>query len=141
MKTIIPITFALLLFTGCGKKETEEAKAPTETESQITRSPDGEIVLTLNQEAQSRIGLKVETTEARELNLEVKSMGRVMDPAPLATLLNELASAEAAYAMSRQDWERLQLLSTQQNASVRSLQTAEATARHDELQLLSARAK
>jgi multidrug efflux system membrane fusion protein len=141
MKILILTTFAFLLFTGCGKKETDEAKAPTETESQITRSPDGEIVLTLNQEAQSRIGLKVETTEARELNLEVKSMGRVMDPAPLAALVNEVASAEAAYAASRQDWERLQTLSTQQNASVRSLQTAEATARHDELQLLSARAK
>ena len=35
----------------------------------------------------------------REMNLEVKGMGRVVNPAPLAALVNELASAEAAYQL------------------------------------------
>lgn len=95
--------------------------------------------VTLDKETQQRIGLQVESLTATNLSPELKGYGRVLDPAPLAALTAELLSAQAAAAASSQEVERLKTLSAQSNASVRALQTAEATARRDQLLVQSAR--
>jgi hypothetical protein len=63
----------------------------------------------------------------------------VLDPAPLAALSAELASAEAALVASQKEFDRLRTLSEQQNASDRVLQSAEAAARRDKITVESVR--
>ena len=50
------------------------------------------------------------------------------DTAALAALVTDLASAEAAYAASSNELDRLKTLASQGNASARALQAAEAAA-------------
>ena len=70
---------------------------------------------------------------------ELKGYGKVLDPAPLAALVTELASAQAAYTASSNELARLKTLEGQGNASARALQTAEAAAQRDHLAVQSAR--
>jgi hypothetical protein len=70
---------------------------------------------------------------------EAKGYGRVQDPAPLAALLTELASAQGTYGASSNELSRLKTLEGQGNASARALQTAEAAAVHDLVALQSVR--
>src|SRR5580704_9829842 len=92
----------------------------------ISRDDRGNTVITMDDDTQGENGINVARVEALELKREVKGYGRVLDPAPLETLLNELASAEAAYAVSSNELARLKTLSAQGNASSRALQTGEA---------------
>src|SRR5204863_7173228 len=69
---------------------------------------------------------------------EVQGYGRVLDPAPLALLLTEGASAKAALDASTREYERLKLLHEQgQNASTRALEAAEAAMKRDQILLES----
>ena len=61
----------------------------------------------------------------------------MLDPAPLAALLNELATSQGAYIASSNELARLKTLSAQGNASARALQTGQAAALHDELAVQS----
>ena len=70
---------------------------------------------------------------------ELKGYGKVLDPAPLAALVTELAAAQAAYSASSSELARLKTLEGQGNASARALQTAEAAAVRDRLAVQSAR--
>jgi len=74
---------------------------------------------------------------AAQLAPEVKGYGRVLDPAPLAALMTELASAGAAFTASSNELARLKTLEGQGNASARALQSAEAAAQHDQLAVQS----
>src|SRR5262249_5422745 len=65
--------------------------------------------------------------------------GRVLDPAPLAALLTELATAQAAYVASSNELARLKMLESQGNTSIRALQTGEAAELHDRLAIQSAK--
>ncbi|MDB6022897.1 MAG: hypothetical protein JWQ04_2754, partial [Pedosphaera sp.] len=91
------------------------------------------------EETQKLIALKVEALAAAQLPPETKVYGRVMDPAPLAALMTELASAQAADNASSNELARLKTLSTTGNASARALQAAEAAELHDRLMAQSAR--
>ncbi len=105
----------------------------------VSRDAAGRVILKMNDEAQGNAGIKVAHPSASELAAELQGYGRVLDPTPLAALLNELASAEAAHAASSNELVRLNTLSGQGNASVRALQTAEAAAQRDRLAIQSAR--
>jgi hypothetical protein len=142
------IVFSLLagtiacLLNACSKpgeeKEGEQAKAEA---SHVKRDAHGEVIVTLDVDAQSRIGLKVETPAAMEWQPEVKGYGQVLDPAPLASLMAELVPAHVAAETSQREFERLKTLAEQNNASVRALQAAEATAKRDQLLVESLRTK
>ncbi len=117
---------------------TEPAAKPADEkaaadEPKISRDEEGRVVVKMEDEVQGNIGLLVEKPEAGELNPEVKGFGRVLDPAPLAGLLAELATAQVAYAGTSRELERLKTLSAQGNASDRAVQTAEAAAVHDQI--------
>ena len=62
----------------------------------------------------------------------------MLDPAPLAALVTELASAHAAYSASSSELARLKTLEGQGNASTRALQTAAAATLRDQLTVRSA---
>jgi multidrug efflux system membrane fusion protein len=107
--------------------------------AQVTRDENGRVVIKMNDETQGNMGLKVAKPEAAEMAPEFKGFGRVLDPAPLASLITELVTAQAAYAATSNELIRLKTLAGQGNATARALQTAEATEVHDQLVIQSAK--
>lgn len=146
------IALAVLIF-GCsqekaGKEKDEKApakegaaeKAP-ETESHVKHGTNGEVIVTVETNLQQKIGLEVKQLQAAQLAPEIKAYGRVSDPGPLAQVVADLVTAEAAGQASQSELKRLQTLAAQSNASERALQAAEATAIHDQAQIQSVRLK
>ncbi len=111
-------------------------------ESFLQHDADGRTLIKLDQDTQTRMGLKVEPLAAAQMSPEVKGYGRVLDPAPLAALVTEAASAQAALEASTKEFERLKgLYSQNQNASARALETAEAAMKHDQISLSSVQSR
>ena len=145
-RTILAVALVVAL-TGGGvfwmKKRAGDAKPaeekPAAEESRIAHDENGRVVVKMDDEIQGNIGLLVAKPTGAELSPEVKGYGRVLDPAALAALMTELASAQAAHAASSNELARLKTLSQQGNASDRALQTAEAAALRDQLAIQSAR--
>jgi len=152
----IPVLLSGLVIAGCSKesgdskdaKDAKDAKEPpaaaaaektAEPESHVKRGTNGEVVITLDAATQKLMGLQVAPLAPASLPPEIKSYGRVLDASPLASLIGELAAAQAASAASQADLRRLQTLAAQNNASERALQTAEATAARDRAQFESGR--
>ncbi len=129
----------ILAKTGGGKPAGEEKPAEDEGKTSITHDTNGNVVVNMNDETQGNAGIKVATPAAAQFSQELKGYGRVLDPAPLAALATELASDQAAYAVSSNELTRLKTLAGQGNASTRAVQAAEAAAQHDQLALQSAR--
>jgi hypothetical protein len=130
------------LLTACSKTgEVKENEKPKAEESHVKRGALGGIIVTLDAETQKRIGLELEVPASAQWQPEVKGYGHVVDPAPLASLLAELASAHVAAETSQREFERLKTLAEQNNASVRALQAAEAMAKRDQLLVESLRTK
>lgn len=130
------------LLTTCSKSGGEkEGEKPKVEETHVKVNARGEVSVTLDLEAQQRIGLKVENPVPVQWQPEVKGYGHVLDPAPLASLMAELAPAHVAAETSQREFERLKTLAEQSNASVRALQAAEATAKRDQLLVESLRTR
>jgi hypothetical protein len=94
---------------------------------------NGRTFLRLEQEAQTRAGLKLAPLKATSLKPDVKGFGRVLDPTPLAALIMESATARTALDASTKELQRLKVLSQDQNASARALETAAAAAQRDQI--------
>jgi len=122
--------------------ETPTAAAPADEEAsapQVSRDTNGNAVISMSDDAQGDLGILVKSLAAFQMNPEQKGYGRVLDPAPLAALVTELASAHAAYSASSSELARLKTLEGQGNASTRALQTADAAALRDQLTVRSVR--
>ena len=118
-----------------------EAAAPADEEAagpQLSRDTNGNAVINMTDEVQGDIGIVVKSPAAFEMSPELKGYGKVLDPAPLAALANELAIARAAYSASSMELARVKALEGQGNASARALQTAAAAAQRDLLAVQSA---
>jgi hypothetical protein len=138
---VLTVTTAALL-TACSKTgEEKESEKPKAEELRVTHGANGETLIKLDAETQKRITLKVETPAPAQWQPEVKGYGHVLDPAPLAALMSELAAAHVAAETSQREFERLKTLAEQSNASVRALQAAEAAAKRDQLLVESLRTK
>ena len=123
---------------------TEHPAAPAAADKeaagpQVSRDTNGNTVITLSGKTQKDIGLLVKSLATFQMNPELKGYGRVVDTAPLAALITELASAQAAYTASSGELARLKTLEGQGNASARALQTAEAAASRDLVAIQSVR--
>lgn len=127
-------------FLGLPEAEkTQEPQAPAE-KSFVAHDPNGQTTVKLDQDTQARMGLKVVSLPAAETPAEVKGFGRVLDPAPLAALVTEGASAQAALQASTKEFERVKTLYSQdQNASARALEAAETAMNKDRIALESVR--
>jgi hypothetical protein len=127
-----------------GNKPDEKAdsndseKKDAEPPSRVVKDKDGVVSIKLDDETQKRLGLKVETIPASQFTPELKAYGTIVDPSAIAALMNELAVAKAAHKASSNELARLQTLSGTGNASARALQSAEAAALRDLLQVQSA---
>ncbi len=110
----------------------EQEPEPQAEESFIQRDANGQTLVKLDPNEQRLIGLKAAPLQAAQAPAEVKGFGRVLDPAPLAALVTEGATAQAALQASTKEYERVKTLFSQdQNASARALETAEAAMNKD----------
>lgn len=105
----------------------------------VTHDEQGNTVVSMSDDDQGDAGIVFGNPVAGQWSQEVKGYGRVLDPAPLAALLNELITDQAATNASVREWERQKTLSGQNNTSARALQAAEAAALHDQLAVQSVR--
>jgi len=126
----------MVLFPGCSKPADEKAAGAAE------KVPDqNKAGVTIDAETQTRIGLKMETPTAAEWQPELHAVGRVVDPLVFVAAVADYETARAAAVASSSEWERMQMLAAQDNASPRALEAARAMAAHDSLALKAARAK
>lgn len=136
---------ALYLKYPLGEKERESEKQASEeqaAESFVRHDADGRTLVKLDRDTQTRMGLKVESLPAAQMAPEVRGFGRVLDPAPLAALVVEAATAQASLEGSTKEYERLKTLYSQnQNASARALETAEVAMKRDQISLESVRSR
>jgi hypothetical protein len=117
-----------------------EAKAPAEKEpaaGAVSRDTNGNAVVTLNGKTGKDLGIIVTNPAPFQMSPEIKGYGKVLDPAPLAALAIELTAAQATYAASSNELARVKGLQGQGNASVRSLEAADAAALRDYLAVRS----
>ena len=132
---VVVVAVAGLIFTYLKMNKEQaaerEREKPVASESKVSRNASGETVLTMDEETQKRIALKVAPLAPMQLEPEVKGYGRVLDPAPLSSLVAELVSARVAAGASQKELERLKVLSAQDNTSPRALQAADAAAQRD----------
>jgi hypothetical protein len=138
------LILSALVLVGCAQKEKDEAKAPAaeksaEPESHVKHGTNGETIVTFDAATQKLMGLQTTALQAAQLTPELKGYGRVLDVAPLTSLVADLMAAQAASAASQAELARLKTLAAQNNASERSLQAAEAAAARDRSQVESMR--
>jgi len=120
----------------------EQGSEEQAADSFLQHDADGRTLVKLDQDTQTHMGLKVESLSAAQMAPEVRGFGRVLDPAPLAALVVEAATAQASLESSTKEYERLKTLYSQnQNASARALETAETAMKRDQISLESVRSR
>jgi len=111
----------------------QEREKPVAAPSRVSRSPQGEIVLTFDAETQKRIGLVVAPLSAAEHRATRQGFAHVLDATSLTPLLNELALARTNLAASEKELTRARVLAAQTNLSEKALLAAENAAGRDRL--------
>jgi hypothetical protein len=143
LKNYAAMLLLTALLTGCGEKKEQPKEASSEKaaepESRVKVGTNGEVTVTVEGKLQKTIGLQAAALEAVQLSPEIKTYGRVLDISPLAALVAELATAEAAGQASQAELKRLKTLAEQNNTSERAVQSAQATAIHDQALIQSIR--
>lgn len=121
------------------EKAADEKPAGEEDATTVTHDTNGNVVIHMSDETQGDAGIVVTKAATGQWSPELRGFGRVLDPAPLAAIVNDFFSAQAAYNASNQEYERLKALNEQANASVRALQSAQAAALRDQLAVQAVR--
>ncbi len=132
-------TVWLVYRAGVSTPEAEKPAAEEEQKTTISHDTNGNVVITMTDEAKDEAGIVVENPAAAQFTPELQGYGKVLDPTPLAVLVSELGTAQATYAASSKELARLKSLAPQGNASTRAVQTADAAALHDQLTIQSVR--
>jgi multidrug efflux pump subunit AcrA (membrane-fusion protein) len=103
----ILIAACLALAVACKPHEADKPAEHKEPEkpSPVSHNDKGETLLKLDAEAVKRVGVKVEPLAAADFSPEAKGFGRVLDPAPLAALVSEVATAHLTVENSRRELE------------------------------------
>jgi hypothetical protein len=125
--------------TGTVTAPGEKPATEEEPETTISHDANGNVVIGMSDDKQGDAGILVANPVPAQFSPEIKGYGRILDPAPLVSLINELAAAQAASAVSSNELARQKILAPQGNASPRAIQAAEAASIHDELVVQSAR--
>lgn len=110
----------------------EEERVPV-LPTQLSRTPEGDVVVVLRPGAEKRLGLQTQTLSLMSRPNELKAYGVVLDPAPLISLNGQLEAARAALSASLAEYRRAKSLNaTSENVSRRQLEAAEAQYRADQ---------
>jgi hypothetical protein len=103
------------------------------------QSANGRTAIALDRNTQKLIGLETAALTAATLSPEIMAYGRVLDPQPLVGLVTDIATARVSLEASTKEHTRLKALFDQgQNASAKTLETAEAAMKHDQIALQAA---
>ena len=138
LAAILALAVALLwIIGGSIRKESEdEEERITSSAPNLSRAPNGDVIVVLGDAEQARIGIKTEPLTSITRSPEVTAYGVALDPAPLEGLDAELASALAMRDASQAEYQRLNLLHSQkQNASLKDFQSAQARFLSDQANL------
>lgn len=111
----------------------QEREKPVAAPTRVSRSPDGEIILTLDAETQKRIGLAAAPLSAAAHRATRRGFAHVLDATALTSLLNELALARTNQAASEKELARARVLAAQANLSEKALLASENAAGRDRL--------
>ncbi len=132
---------AILIIAALGRTsamadDDDDEKPITSTAAQISRDSAGHVFIAIRPAARKEIGIATETLKAIAQPIEIEAYGFILDPAPLAQLNSQLLSAQAALDAANAQYRRSsRLYAEHRNASLRNLQTAQASYLTDQSQL------
>ena len=116
--------------------------AASEGEKKNTEAAKNDGRIHLNKEQLANAGLAFAQPQVAQWQGDVKAFGRVLDPAPLATLLTDIEAARAAMDASAKEFQRLKSLNAQDNnASARAVESAAAALQRDRAALDAAQTR
>jgi hypothetical protein len=148
MKNIIILILGLVIGAGGFWLFSREGPSSSESKENAEKSAEGagakeeNGVFKLDEKHQAAAGIKTAQPARTEVPAEVKGYGRVLDPGPVIALKLDVDAARAALNASSKEFERVKgLYALNQNASARTLETAEAAVKRDQVQLDLAEAK
>ena len=122
------------LLSACSRPDSDEAGI-----SQAKPEQSGTV--SLDATTQQRMGVEIQSVQPGEMRPRFAVTGRVVDVASLSAQAADFISAEAAASASQAERKRLETLASQNNASERALQAAQAAAARDQAQADAARIK
>jgi hypothetical protein len=133
---MLTVAVVLLWLFAAGGPDTDDEDQVTATTPILLHASNGDAIVALKPNQQAHINLR--TAVLAPINRERRAIayGVILDPAPLAALEAQLASARAALEASQAEFLRAQLLhSEKQNVSLKEFQTARATFQSGQAQL------
>ena len=126
------VLLVLSATAGAAEKDADDKPAAAEKGEkaalpQLSRNTNGESVLILSPELQTRMGLGIAPVTAVERSPESKAYGAVMDPGPLVSLQGEMVLSDSSVASLKALAKRAKSLFDQdQNVSRKVMETAAA---------------
>lgn len=121
---------------GVTADDDEEEKPITSTTAKLSRDAAGHVLIGIRPAAQKEIGITTEILKPIVRPVQVEAYGFILDPTPLSKLNSDLISAQAALDAASAQYRRTRrLYAEQKNASLRDLQTAQASYLTDKSQL------
>lgn len=133
-----------LIYANREMRKEREADGNEETPvvgaSLVHQTTNGQVAVKMEAELRRRMGVQTGALTTTNLPKEVRAFGRVIDPSSLAGFAGEIKAAEIALETSRKEYARLKKLYDQnQNASLRSVEVAEAEVRQHQLSIQTAK--
>ena len=108
----------------------------------LAASPGWAAGLTLDRQVQDHLGIATQRLAVTHRASEIDAFAKVLDPGPLAQLVSDLKTAEAAAAASRAEGARAQALNKADGGvSTKDAEAAVAQARADALKVAALRAR
>ncbi|MGH7932355.1 MAG: efflux RND transporter periplasmic adaptor subunit [Candidatus Binataceae bacterium] len=134
---ILAVIVVLVWLFGVGNREEgDEEDQVTAAKPILSHASNGDVIVALSREQQARIGLKTVVLASVSRARLVIAYGVIVDPAPLAALDAELASARAALDASKAEYARTKLLNSEkQSVSLKDFQAARAKFQSDQAQV------
>jgi hypothetical protein len=127
---------ATLAMVGSARADEGEEKPMASSAAQLSRDAAGHVFIAIRPQIQKEIGIATELLKRVVRPREVEAYGFILDPAPLSKLNSDLLSAQAALGAADAQYQRIKrLYAEQKNASLRDLQTAQASYLTDKSQL------
>ena len=140
MKNVLILIIGLALGAGgfwlvSSHRAESAAHEKVDKEKEADEKPaHDEDVIKLNKKQQAAAGIEIGSPAPIELSQEVKGYGRILDPSQFVSLVLDVQAAQTTAEASKKELDRSKTLFSQgQNASARTLETAEAAAKRDEL--------
>lgn len=114
-------------------REANEDRESGEEGSRVRHRTNGTVFLQLDAATQGRMGLVSTSLAALKLPREAEAHGLVLDPAPLLAYLAEADAVRVSLTASVREFDRLAAMAKSGNASVRSVEVAEAAMKKDQV--------